>query len=192
MQPSTRTETVSSQPDLGLVRQAVAGDPEARGALARRLSCVHRMVRAIARRRQFRLEAQDLEDLAQDVLLSILRKLETFRGHTTLEAWIHRFCYLEILSRVRDLDRRASFSGSTPSKELATELDPVEDPEVEQVLESMNPRESEVIRLRVFEDLSFDEIARLLEVPVGTVKSRYYRGIEYLQGRLRSTSGKAR
>jgi RNA polymerase sigma-70 factor (ECF subfamily) len=178
------TDFVSGQADLGLVRRAVAGDHEARAALARRLACVHRMVRAIARRRQFHLEDPDLEDLAQDVLLRILGKLETFRGHTTLEAWIHRFCFLELLSRVRDLDRRASFSGSTPSKELATEVDPVEDPVVEQVLESMNPRESEVIRLRVFEELSFDVIGRLLGVPAGTVKSRYYRGIAYLQARL--------
>jgi RNA polymerase sigma-70 factor (ECF subfamily) len=191
MHSSTRTDAVSGQTDLELVRRAVAGDQDARSALAQRLACVHRMVRAITRRRQFRLEDADLEDLAQDVLLSIFRKLETFRGHTTLEAWIHRFCHLEILSRVRDLDRRASFFGSTLSVEPATELDPVEDPVVEQLLESMNPHESEVIRLHVFEDLSFDDIARLLGVPVGTAKSRYYRGIEYLQARLRS-SGKDR
>ena len=191
--PGSRPMTIpgdspeAAQVDLELVRGVLAGDADARAAFARRMRCVPRILSAINFRRSAALGAQDLEDLAQDSLVRILEKLETYRGHTTLEYWVHRFCYLQTMNWVRRRGRRAEKTSRLESDiEAEGRETPQLDPgELEELMEQMHPREAEAVRLRLFEELDFDQIGELLDIPPATAKSRYYRGISWLQRRVR-------
>lgn len=153
------------------------------------MRCVPRILSAINARRGAGLSPHDLEDLTQDTLLRILEKLGTFRGHTTLEYWAHRFCYLEVMNRLRLRGRRAEVTVEAAVEEVpqTTPEAPALDPdELQEWLERMDARESEVLHLRLFEHRDFAAIGKLLGIPQATAKSRYYRGIAWLQERLAS------
>ena len=186
MVPFEDTTDARARADLGLVQRALAGEPDARKELARRLQCVPRMLSAINSRRGFAFTSHDLEDLTQDSLVKILEKLETFEGHTTLEFWAHRFCYLEAMNRLRARGRRVTASEPDVLQRQADTADSVDlDSEGPLLwLERMDAREAEVVRQKLLEGRSFDEIGSLLGLPPATAKSRYYRGIAWLQDRL--------
>ena len=59
---------------------------------------------------------------------------------------------------------------------------------LDRALALLGPPEEAVVRLKHYDDLSFVEIGRLLEIPVNTVKSRYYRGLRWLRARLAPSS----
>jgi RNA polymerase sigma-70 factor (ECF subfamily) len=191
MSPSYRSEPTREavEADRELVRRALAGEAEAREAFARRMRCVPRILQVLNGRRGAPLLPHDLEDLAQDTIVRILQKLGTARLHTTLEFWAHRFCYLELMNRIRSQGRRSAIvaSGFEGDAESDESEQPILEPgELERWLDRMEPNEAEAIRLRLFEHLDFDQIGARFGVPAATAKSRYYRGIAWLQLRLGS------
>lgn len=177
--------------DLALARAAARGEPEARRALAERLRCVPRMLAVQNRRQGSPLGTHDLEDLSQEVVIVILRKLGTYAGTGTLEGWAHRICFLELMNRIRSRRRAALALRSAPDgseEELsAPEHHGTSDYVwVEAGLVELGSPDAEVVRLKHYEQLTFDEIARVLDISPNTAKSRYYRGVAWLQRHLLS------
>ena len=91
--------------DSELVRLALGGEPKAVERLADRLEYVLVVLAGLNARRGRPLSDHDLEDLAQDVVIKIWRKLGTFNGRTTLESWFYGFCYLEMMNRMQSKSR---------------------------------------------------------------------------------------
>jgi len=87
--------------DLSLVRAALGGDRAARRFMAERAQIVPRVLAALNRRWGRPLTEQDLEDLSQDVVLDVLQKLEAYRGVSPFDAWLYRFCSLQLRNRIR-------------------------------------------------------------------------------------------
>ncbi len=177
----------SPSQDLALVQRALNGHSDAVRPLAQRLGCVPKLLARINARRGSPLTSHDLEDLGQDALIAIWKKLEKFSGQTTLEGWLYRFCFLEFMNRSR-------VKGRMP-RPMPVELDTLEggegasdwpaQEEVEEALRELGYPDEDVIRLRHFENLSFDQAAEALGIPSSTAKTRYYRGIRRLRHRLR-------
>lgn len=173
--------------DLALVRAALAKSPDATEELIERLECVPRILAALNCERSEPLNTHDLEDLSQDTLLVILKKLPLFEGRARLETWVYRFCFLELMNRVRREARRSKSS-------LETEAEPAEPgahtqefgalERVERCLDELGPPKSHVIQLRHFEDLSFEEIGRVLDMPANTTRTHYHRGLQWLRRRM--------
>ena len=136
-------------------------------------------------------KTEDLADAVQDTLTSIWRKLGEFEGRAALETWVYRFCFLELMNGVRRRrrrpepmhedesvaerdDRRVPGPGET---EADREL-------IHRVLDRLGPPAADVIRMKHFEELTFDEIGEQLDVSPNTAKTQYYRGMlrlrEYL------------
>lgn len=187
MTPDDEQDQDPGGADRELILAALGGDGAARAALSQRLRCVPRILRVINSRRGRGLSSHDLEDLSQDAVIKILQKLEAFRGHTTLESWAYRFCYLEYMNRIR----RHVRGNTIVATGLEEDVEAVEGPpalldagELEVWLDRMAPPEAEVLRLRLELDLSFAEIAAKLGAPLATIRSRYYRGIAWLRERL--------
>jgi RNA polymerase sigma factor (sigma-70 family) len=174
--------------DLALVRAAARGDEGARAELARRLAAVLRILAALNRRHGSRLTQEDVEDLAQDTFLLAWRKLDTFGGHTELEGWLYRFCALEYLNRLRR-NARAPIRAVLDPEELghASSEERLDGriEAIERLLAELGPPDEDVIRLKHYEGLSFESIAGRLAIPPSTIKTRYYRGIAWMQRRLR-------
>lgn len=177
--------------DLELVRRVVRGVSKARREFAKRAECIPRYLAAANSRMGRPLSRDDLADLAQDTLLIVWRKLETYEARATLESWIWRFCQLEMSNVLRKRFRRRVH---TDTSDEALEEGPstdevkhqVEYDHLERSLQTLGPPEEEVIRLKHFEHLMFSEIAERLGLSPNTAKTRYYRGMAWLKRFLES------
>jgi len=173
--------------DLQLARDSLAGDGGARQQFATRLRCVPKMLTVICSRLSYPLAKEDLEDLVQDTLVSIWRRLDSYRGMASLETWAYRFCRFEMANRLRSRGRRprhVTVEGYDAPSDPTTDL--LEFEHVHQALDRIEERDAQIIRLKHFEDRSFDDIGHRLSISPNTAKSRYYRGLERLRQMLLS------
>jgi RNA polymerase sigma-70 factor (ECF subfamily) len=139
-------------------------------------------------------------DVVQDVFLKVFRGVGSFRGQSSLKTWIYRIAVNEAHNRRRWFSRhrkpevvlggeeegsdrleRLSDYGRTPydwtlNNEMRTAI--------EEALEGINPVFRSAVVLRDLEELSYEEIADILDVSIGTVKSRILRGREALRRAL--------
>jgi RNA polymerase sigma-70 factor (ECF subfamily) len=133
--------------------------------------------------------AHDAEDLVQETLLRAYRAFDRFREGTNIRAWLYTILY-----RVQtDAYRRAGRSPGTV--ELTGEGPAVPPPQdalamggedIERALARLPPPFRTAVVLRDVEEFSYDEIARIMEVPIGTVMSRIHRGRAQLREMLAS------
>jgi RNA polymerase sigma-70 factor (ECF subfamily) len=166
--------------DDELVRRYLAGDRGAFGELVRRHE---RRVFNLALRMLGREE--DARDATQDAFLSALRKLPGFRGEAAFTTWIHRIivnaCYDVLRRRKREpLPSPVREEGAEPSAHEPAAEDHGEAAaaaiDVRRALLLVPPEYRAVLVLHDAQDMAYDEVAEVLGIPVGTVKSRLHRG----------------
>lgn len=167
--------------DQELALEAKQGCPEARDRLAERLRCVPIFMVSRNRKLKQSLPPEDLEDLAQDVVAVVWRKLECYRGEAPLEGWIYRFCVLEMRNFVRQKTYQESrklnlVDHSHDLKDLGAVRDDFYE-DIYTGLTKIEPQHSQIIRLRHFSQMTFKEISKLLEISLNTAKTHYYRGL---------------
>ena len=137
-------------------------------------------------------------DLSQEIILKIYRSLGRFRGKSSLKTWTYRVCINHCRSRLgrRTLDTRSLTQEGGGTLEVA---DTARGPEERAIARSEAERLGEALPkvhalfreallLRDFEGLSYQEIADVLEVPIGTVRSRIARGRDRLRRILEEPS----
>ncbi len=169
-----------SEPDEELVRRAAGGDQTAFADLVRRhQDRVYRLCLRIMG------DPDDAHDAAQDTFVSLFRKLDQFRGEAAFTTWLHRVgvnaCY-DILRRkkrqpllhaVSDRDGAPPEPGP-PAADHADEVVGTRD--AAKALAQIPEEFRMVLVLADVQDLPYEEIAKVLDIPVGTVKSRVHRG----------------
>jgi RNA polymerase sigma-70 factor, ECF subfamily len=169
-----------SPSDDDLVRRALDGEADAFAALVERhRDRVYRVCLRILG------DAEDAADAAQDAFVSALRKLGTFRGEARFTTWLHRVAVNACYDVLRRRARQPVLRPVDPDGEAWPDLGPPVADHADDVASGMDaaaalalvPEEFRVtLVLADVEDLPYDEIARILDVPVGTVKSRVHRG----------------
>ena len=174
--------------DSALVKRARQGDAEAFGRL---VEATLGRTWALAWRL---LGSQDgAEDLVQETYVKAFRSIGKFRAEAGFTSWLYRIefnCYLDgkkkaAIERRVDLDGDASGSGAAPldprdgAMGILERLESKENAELlRRALEALEPSQREILCLRTFEDLSYEELAAALDVPVGTVGTWLYRARE--------------
>lgn len=164
--------------DEDLVRRYLSGD---RGAFAALVERHERRMYNLALRMTGREE--DARDATQDAFLTALRKLSSFRGEAAFTTWMHRVtvnaCYDLLRKRQRqplldigDDDRPGREPPPAPDPADATSLSI----DVQRALLEVPPDFRAVMILHDVQDLPQDEVAAILGIAVGTVKSRLHRG----------------
>jgi len=164
--------------DEDLVRRYLSGDRAAFAALVERHE---RRVYNLALRMTGREE--DARDAAQDAFLTVLRKLSSFRGEAAFTTWLHRVtvnaCYDLLRKRQRapllergDDDLPAREPPPAPDHADASSLSM----DVQQALLQVPEDFRAVMILHDVHDLRQEEVAAIVGVPIGTVKSRLHRG----------------
>jgi RNA polymerase sigma-70 factor (ECF subfamily) len=154
-------------------------------------------------------DPSDACDIVQEVFLKVFRNIGSFRGNSSLKTWIYRIAVNEAYNHRRWFSRHQRQEVALGAEEgmpgyvdsLAdsgrTPFDQAADREtralVEAALEKLNAKFRAAVILRDIEDLSYEEIATVLDVSLGTVKSRILRGREalrkILEGRLEKEPG---
>jgi RNA polymerase sigma-70 factor (ECF subfamily) len=171
-----------SQPerDEDLVRRAAGGDHDAFAHLVRRhQDRVYRLCLRIMG------NAEDAHDAAQDTFLSLLRKLGQFRGDAAFTTWLHRIGVNACYDSLRRMKRqpmlhtvngveRATGDGGKPVADHADQVAGSMD--IGRALSTIPEDYRVALVLADVQDLPYEEIAKVLDVPVGTVKSRVHRG----------------
>jgi RNA polymerase sigma-70 factor (ECF subfamily) len=197
---SLTSEQQATLEDLALVSALQRAEPEAYEALIRRFqSPVYNLA--------WRLldDPADAGDVVQEVFLKVFRSIKSFRGDSTLRTWIYRIAVNEAHNRRRWLFRHRK--GETGIEDVYSADDNREAPLVdsgetpfdftmnheaqlllEEALGAVSPAFRTVLILREVEELNYEEIANILDISIGTVKSRLVRGREalrrYLTNRL--------
>ncbi len=175
--------------DAFLVERCRAGDEEACEALVRQYQ--ERVFALISRMTG---DPDRVEDIAQEVFLKAFRSLKSFRGGSRFYTWLYRITVNTVLNTMRSQGRRQETSlDALGGLEVQADAD-MEPAEVtarlelaRRVREAIDQLEEPyrvIIYLRELEDLSYEEIAEVVELPVGTVKSRLFRARQHLKGLL--------
>jgi RNA polymerase sigma-70 factor (ECF subfamily) len=183
--------------DWALVQQCAAGDD---AACTRLVTDHQRMVYQLAL--QLLGDPQEALDLSQEVFLSVFRRLNHFRGQSTLKTWIYRIVVNHASNRQRwwrrrrksqqvPIDDPAAYSSELAESRLFAQPDRVLEQRetagrVWQALDELPFDQRTAIVLREIHGLSYDEIAASLGVAVGTVKSRLARARTTLRASLSS------
>lgn len=179
--------------DTRLARAAARGDQRAQSEFAERMRCVPRILAVLNARAGRRLDEHDLADLAQDTLVLLWRKLDTFTDQSTLETWAYGVARYEFLNAVRKkrpraLDVTQLEPESTLREEAEGRTEVLDHAWILRALDDLGGEESRVIRMKHLDDLTFEEIGAALALSTNTAKTRYYRGLQKLQQRLRRGS----
>jgi RNA polymerase sigma-70 factor, ECF subfamily len=146
-------------------------------------------------------DSSDASDVVQEVFLKVFRKIGAFRGDSSLKTWIYRIAVNEAYNYQRWFGRHRKQEVGLDEEEEGTlnysqrlpdpsrsPFDCAADREqhklVESALARLNPSYRMAVVLRDIEELSYEEIAEILQVALGTVKSRILRGREALRKEL--------
>ena len=168
-----------------LLRAVEGGD---RGALAEIYRQVESSVYAFALSRL--ADADAAADVLQDVMLTIWRRAGTFGGRSKARTWILGIAHHKIADRWRRRDRDGyelpdenAIDPDAPCPHLDAEQGERQKA-VRRSLRSLSDAHREVVHLAFYEDLSYSEIARILEIPEGMVKTRVFHAKKILARRL--------
>ncbi|WP_258037125.1 RNA polymerase sigma factor SigM [Streptomyces sp. SM12] len=167
--------------DEELLARHVAGDPDAFGEIVRR----HRdRLWAVARRTLS--DPEEAADAVQDALVSAYRAAASFRGQAAVTTWLHRITVNACLDRARKAKSRRVATLPEPER-LEALLEPHESAagpaerqdlrrELREALDALPPEQRAALVLVDMEGYPVAEAARILETPIGTIKSRCARG----------------
>lgn len=166
--------------DFQFVEAALAGQKEAFGQLVERYQ--DRLIHAISR---YLGSVEDAHDVAQDAFVQAYTRLASFRGEAAFYTWLYRIAFNLAMTRVRrrrpmqSLDQAKDSLGNEPIDLGATAETGILREEqarvVHMALGQLDEEFRQVIVLRELEGCAYEQIAQILEIPVGTVRSRLYR-----------------
>ena len=160
--------------DKKVIERVLKGDTEAFSILVRQWEkpIYNFILRMIGDR-------DEAMDLCQDCFMKAYRELRTLKDHDRFASWLYRIAHNTCLSRIRkdygktwvELDPDTRPSRMPIENQLA----------VQKALQHLPEDQREVVVLKVFHSLKFEEIAVIQGAPISTVKSRLYMGFEKLR-----------
>jgi len=193
----------STDPDALLVDRVKRGDMHAFEMLV--VKYQRRIQRLVARMVR---DTEQVEDIAQETFIRAYRALPQFRGESAFYTWLYRIAVNTAKKTLMDMKRDpvvtesalASRGDSNETSSLENELSTTETPEavlasreiaqtVNAAIEALPDDLRQAIVLREIEGLAYEEIASLMNCPIGTVRSRIFRAREAIAQRLRPLLG---
>lgn len=182
--------------DQALVERVQAGDKQAFGLLVGKYQ--RKLLRLVSRLVRDPAEA---EDVAQEAFIKAYRALPSFRGESAFYTWLYRIGINTAKNWLIANGRRASSASDIDSAEAENYgegdlLRDVDTPErllmSKQIANTVNSAMADLpeelrtaITLREIEGLSYEEIAQVMDCPIGTVRSRIFRAREAIAEKLR-------
>ena len=179
-------------PDHTLIENCLAGRRDAFGQLVERYQSrlFHSLVHLLG-------STEDAQDAAQNAFVQAFEKLSTFRGQSQFYSWLFRIAFNLAVSDKRktkrmtvSLERRREVSGLEPS-----DVNPSAEPSfamdvadrqrvVQQALTELSTEFRTALVLKEIDGMSYEEIAEVMKIPLGTVRSRIHRARLELRDKL--------
>ncbi len=181
--------------DVQLVELAVSGETEAFDEIVKRWE---RKIFALCFG-MLNAEA-DARDAAQETFIAAYRNLANFRGDAKVSSWLHRIAVNQCLTIKRRAKTRSedfldeSESGEDRTFVAPEHLSPLRTAEqierlnlVRQAVNSLPDDLKQIVVMKEFEEMTFQQIAETLELPLSTVKSRLYTALKQLRSKMERT-----
>lgn len=180
--------------DEQLVERVQRGDKNAFNLLVKKYQ--HKVVNLVAR---YVNNPGDVPDVAQEAFIKAYRALPTFRGESAFYTWLYRIAvntaknYLTSQGRRPpssdvEADEAESYGGGEALQEVSTPENLALTDEIKRTvfsaIEALPEDLRTAITLRELEGLSYEEIAEIMDCPVGTVRSRIFRAREAIDKKL--------
>lgn len=165
------------------MRSVLARDAAATAEFAARMSCIDRILVARNRRRGGLLSAEDLEDLRQEGVATVLRHLPSYRGIGSIEAWTHSFCDHAFRNAGRRRIRERQQTQPIDENTIAGAADAgsgLEDP-LHRCLQRLTTVEQWILQRKHHDDATLEEIAAAMGSNLNTLKSKYLRALRQLR-----------
>ncbi|MBQ9220197.1 MAG: RNA polymerase sigma factor RpoE [Succinivibrio sp.] len=186
--------------DEAIVKRVQQGDVSAYNILV--IKYQHKVAQIISK---FVGNSADVNDVAQEAFIKAYKAINNFRGESSFYTWLYRIVvnaaktYLESNSKRKnhiDVDSEEFQSidsqGVLTSRESPDKI--IESQELQQViLSAMNELPEELrqaIMLREVEGMSYEDMADLLQIPIGTVRSRIFRARQFIEEKMSKFAGK--
>ena len=182
--------------DRQLVERAQRGEKRAFELLVEKYQ--RKLARLLSR---FIRDPAEVEDVTQEAFVKAYRALPAFRGDSAFYTWLYRIGINTAKNYLMALGRRAPTSTEVEAEEAETfeegdQLRDINSPESlllsKEIAETVNATIEELpeelrtaIQLREIEGMSYEDIARVMDCPIGTVRSRIFRAREAIAERLR-------
>lgn len=186
---------LKSLTDEQLVELAVGNEPDAFGEIVRRWE---RKIFALCFGMLSRED--DARDAAQDTFIAAYRNLANFRGEAKVSSWLHRIAVNQCLTKQRRTKTRSeTFLDDETNEEERVFIAPLhqspariteQNERLSHVRHAVNALPvdlRQVIVMKEFEEMTFQEISDTLELPLSTVKSRVYTALKQLRMKLERT-----
>lgn len=189
------TAQLAPDVDQQLVERVQKGDKKAFDLLV--LKYQHKVLAVVGR---FVRDHSEAQDVAQEAFIKAYRALPNFRGDSAFYTWIYRIAintaknYLVARNRRPpasdvDVDDAEYYSGNEAIHEMNTpERNLLRDElqaTIEQAFAELPPDLRTAVTLREIDGLSYEEIAEVMECPVGTVRSRIFRAREAIDRKIK-------
>lgn len=182
--------------DQQLVERAQRGDKHAFELLV--IKYQRRLARLLSR---FIRDAAEVEDVSQEAFIKAYRALPSFRGESAFYTWLYRIGintaknYLVAQGRraptvtMYDNEESEGFEGGEELRDLNTPENAMMSKQIAETVNSAVEDLPEELRtaitLREIEGLSYEDIAQIMNCPIGTVRSRIFRARDAISGKLR-------
>ena len=137
----------------------------------------------------------EAEDVCQDAFVQAYVKLESYRGSCPFYSWLYRIAFNTAMTRLRkkrpelSLDAKAEATGDEPtneSEDVGENLFREErSQQIHTALQTLNEDFRSVLVLRDMEGESYEDIAQILDMPIGTVRSRIHRARSMMREKLK-------
>ena len=174
---------VSSADDQHLIAECLQGQTAAFGVLVRRYQ--ERLHHSV-----FRLleNAEDAQDVVQEAFLNAYQSLDGFKGDSLFFTWLYRIAFNTAISFKRRQRVMVRMEGGPEGEQSLEPLDPSEHNrpghaleqaeqgrQIHQALQRLSPEHRAVLVMKDMEGMKYEEIAEILQVPIGTIRSRLHR-----------------
>ncbi|WP_295362975.1 RNA polymerase sigma factor RpoE [uncultured Succinivibrio sp.] len=186
--------------DEAIVKRVQQGDVSAYNILV--IKYQHKVAQIISK---FVGNSADVNDVAQEAFIKAYKAINNFRGESSFYTWLYRIVvnaaktYLESNSKRKnhiDVDSEEFQSidsqGVLTSRESPDKI--IESQELQQVILSAMSELPEELRqaimLREVEGMSYEDMADLLQIPIGTVRSRIFRARQFIEEKMSKFAGK--
>ncbi len=167
--------------DFELVRKFNAGDESAFNEIVKKYQ-----KKIYWHARQMLGDHLDADEVTQEVLIVLYKKLKTFNFKSSLFTWIYRIVTTRSLNQIKrnQIKRFLPFENAN-EKELAEKRDIIDDiinkeklDKLNKILQKIPPKQRQVFILRNFEQLSYEEISKITGKSVGGLKANYFHALK--------------
>ena len=190
-------ESMANQDDQELIRQTLDGTKESFGHLIRKYQ--DRLYNGMVQILRSETEA---EDVVQDAFVLAFTKLSSFKGNSAFFTWLYRIAYNDAITRLRRRKPTVSIDGKnadstrldfpdkgpSPDNRLQQQEQAVQ---LDKAMKRLSHEHRAILVLREMDELDYDAISEILDLPIGTVRSRLHRARAHLRDHLEMIMNKS-